>query len=356
MLRELVKEKISVWDKLKKTNLPICVYGMGDGAEKLIKIFGDYGITIAEFFASDEFVRGHFFHQWKVKKLSDILAEHDQVMIVVAFASQLPDVMDKVKQLDKEHPLVIPDMPVAGEDLFTQQYYDMHYEELNRAYHLMADDHSKKTFVDTIEYKISGNPKYLFDIEAQKDEIFQDVLCLGTEEVYADLGAYRGDTIEELLSYTNGNYKSIIAMEPDAKTFVKLQKHCEEMKQVTLYNAATWNKTETLIFDKRSGRNSKISASGKVEIPAMPLDSIVGDEIVTYIKMDIEGAESEGLDGAAKTIAKYSPKLNIAGYHRSEDLFAIPLQIDKINGNYKIYFRHHPYFPAWDNNFYCVIG
>ena len=291
-----------------------------------------------------------------MKKLSDIIAHHGEVMIVVAFASQLPDVMDKVKQLYHDYPLVIPDMPVVGDDLFTPSYYRTHYNDLCAAYELMADDVSRQTFVDTINYKISGDPHYLFKMETHKDEIFHNVLCLGQEESYVDLGAYRGDTISELLSYTQGSYKNISAMEPDSKTFTKLEKYCENMTQVALYNTAAWDSDTTLLFDKRSGRNSKLSSGGKVEISAKTLDSVAGEQCISYIKMDIEGAEREGLIGAQDTIARWTPKLNIAGYHRNEDLFAIPLQINEMNNKYKIFFRHHPYFPAWDNNFYCING
>ncbi len=354
MLRNEIIERVSVWEKLQKTTLPICVYGMGDGAQKLIRIFEEYGIEISEFFASDEFVRGHSFCGYKVKKLSDILAEHEQIMIVVAFASQLPDVMDRVKEMHTEHQLVVPDMPVVGEDLFTMEYFEEHYEDLSRAYELMADDVSRRTFVATINYKISGDPKYLFDIECGKDEIFTNVLCLGGSESYVDLGAYRGDTIDELLHYSGGEYARIWAMEPDAKTYKKLVAHCEGMQSVELHNIATWDKEDILFFDKRSGRNSKLAQGGKVQVAANSVDNITGCQLVSYIKMDIEGAEKEGLCGAEKTISAYCPKLNIAGYHRTEDLFAIPLQIHRMCADYKIYLRHHPYFPAWDNNFYCV--
>lgn len=46
------------------------------------------------------------------------------------------------------------------------------------------------------------------------------LLSLGEDETYVDLGAYNGDTVDEFLHYTNGKYKFITALEPNAKTTV----------------------------------------------------------------------------------------------------------------------------------------
>ena len=53
-----IKEKESCWEFLRKTDLPIFIYGMGDGALKILSVFEKYHIPTAGFFASDEFVRG----------------------------------------------------------------------------------------------------------------------------------------------------------------------------------------------------------------------------------------------------------------------------------------------------------
>ena len=77
-------------------------------------------------------------------------------------------------------------------------------------------------------------------------------------------------------------------------------------------------------------------------------------ESATYIKIDVEGAEENAVLGAKETISKYSPKLNIALYHRNEDMYKIPLLINSINKRYKLYMRHNPYIPDWDTNLFAV--
>ena len=84
---------------------------------------------------------------------------------------------------------------------------------------------------------------------------------------------------------------------------------------------------------------------------ATDLDSLLQGAPVTLLKMDIEGSESKALAGAAHTIVTWRPKLYVCAYHRNEDLFSLPLQILSLCPDYKLYFRHSPYIPAWESNF-----
>ena len=62
----------TLWDKLKNETRPIVVYGMGNGADKIFALCEKHGIHIADIYASDEFVRGHSFHDIRVKTYSEI--------------------------------------------------------------------------------------------------------------------------------------------------------------------------------------------------------------------------------------------------------------------------------------------
>jgi hypothetical protein len=123
------------------------------------------------------------------------------------------------------------------------------------------------------------------------------------------------------------------------------------MQNIDIYNMGAWSKKDTLIFDTQASRNSKLSSKG-VPVEVTDLDSML-DTPITMIKMDIEGSELQALEGAKETIKKYSPKLYVCAYHRNEDLFALPQKILEINPNYKLYFRHSAYIPAWESNFYA---
>lgn len=349
---ELLNEKENIWDFLAHDSKPIAVYGMGNGAEKIIAALESYGAKVSEIFASDEFVRGHSFLGYKVKKYSDVCREYDDFNVVLAFATHLDDVLENIKKINTEHPVFAPDVPVAGGGLFTIEYVKENEDQFDFVYHRLADEESRQVYLDILNFKISGKVDYLLHSFCDKNSVYSEILKLTDHEIIADLGAYDGDTIREFTAYTKGKYDHIYALEPDPKNFRKLSKNTENMTNIDIYNMGAWSRCDTLIFDKQGSRNSKLSSRG-VPTPVCDIDSLINAP-VTMIKMDIEGSELEALKGAEKTIKAHCPKLYICAYHRNEDLFSLPMKILELNPDYKLYFRHSKYIPAWESNFYCI--
>lgn len=347
---EFIKEK-NVWDTLKDSDKPLVLYGMGLGAEKIMSELEQRGMRADDIFASDEFVRGHSFKGYKVLRYSEVCEKHKDFNVVLCFASRIDEVIDRIAEIDGEHTVFAPDVPVAGGGLFTREYITENEEKFDRAYSLLADEESKRVYKDILNFKVSGKIKYLLSSFCDKSKVYSDILNLNEDEEIIDLGAYDGDTIREFTAATGGKYKHITALEPDKKSYKKLLKNTDGMKNISTLNMGVWSKRDTLIFDAEAGRNSKLSAEG-VSIEVTDIDSL--NIAPTFIKADIEGSEMKALEGAEKTIKKYLPKLYICAYHRNEDLFALPLKIKELSEKYKIYFRHSKYIPAWESNFYCV--
>ncbi len=341
-----------LWSVLEKEKLPLLLYGMGNGADMIIEELEKRGLCFADTFASDGFVRGQLFHGKKVLSLSQAEEKYGEFVVLMTFAVHDEKTLDFVKELSKKHRLYSPTVPVAGKGLFTLEYIKENEERFDRAYSLLADEKSKATFLDVLNFKVSGKPKYLFSCQSEKSEAYENILKLSSNETIADLGAYDGDTIREFLRYTGGKYGHIFAFEPDGKNFKKLVQKTDGMEELSLFNLGAWSKKETLLFEKKAGRNSRKSTGG-VPMSFDSVDNIIKTPL-SFIKMDIEGAELNALDGAKEAIKKYKPKLYVCAYHRNEDFFALPEKILSLNPDYKIFLRHHPYIPAWETNFYCV--
>ncbi len=343
----------SVWQRLKTDGKPVVLYGMGDGADKVLNAFERYKIKASAVMASDDFVRGQSFHGFEVKRLSQLEEEYGDFNIALCFASQLEDVMSHIKSVAKRHTVLVPSVPAFGNTLFDNNFISQNAEAMKNAYTLLGDELSKKVYKNVLKFYYTGELYLLDEITTDKDEAFKSLLNLSDSEVYVDLGAYNGDTIDEFLHYCKGTYRKIVAFEPNAKNFAKLQTHCCNMSNIDLWQLGAYSRNTVLTFNNKAGRNSAISDKG-VETRVAAVDSILCGLAASYIKADVEGADIETVLGMKKTLQNFKPKLNFAAYHRFEDIFRLPLLIKQINPEYKIFLRHHPYIPAWDTNLYCV--
>ena len=339
-----------VWEKLRHSDKPVVLYGMGNGADKILDIFAQRDIPCADIFASDGFVRGHTFRGMRVKTYAQIEQQYEDFAVVLAFATQRPEVLAHIYEIARKHPVFAPDVPVAGITRFSRAFYKLHEAEFEKACSLLIDTASKECFERIINFKIGGDIRLLQPF-FEKERVYGELLRLHGETI-VDLGAYDGDTVREFAA-ADPAYKKIIALEPDAKNFQKLLKKCAGFRDIEAHNAGAWNREDTACFGAQASRNSAVGVKG-APVRLTAVDTLV-HEPITLLKMDIEGSESKAIEGAAKTIRSYHPKLYICAYHRSEDLFALPLQIHKICPDYRFYVRHHAYIPAWESNFYGVI-
>ena len=345
-------ENKGVWETLQYTNDPIIMYGTGNGADKVFEIFNELNISVAGVTASDGFVRERYFHGFRVTPISDFLEKYEKFTVVITFGSSRPEVIENIKKISEKQSVLVPCVPVIGNEIFDRKFLEENEEKLNKAYSLLADEKSKEVFKNYVNFEFSGKLEYLFNMECDISVPFNEYLKLEETENFIDIGAYRGDTVEQFLTFTNGKYSNILAVEPDPKTYKKLMENCKDLKNFKVLNAAVSSTDGTVEFSNVAGRQSTIGSG--VEIPSYSLDKLSENFIPSYIKIDAEGAEIDIINGGRHLISKHKPKIKIATYHKNRDIFEIPIILKELNENYKIYMCHHPYIPAWDTDFYCV--
>ena len=131
---ELFAEE-DLYCRLKNSNKSILIYGMGDGAAKIINVLKLRGIKISGIFASDDFVRYQNFMGFTVKKLSELVSEFSDPIILVAFSSKLSDVRENVDRIRSEYELYIPDVNVSGDflEVFDREFLTKNFQQLNPA-------------------------------------------------------------------------------------------------------------------------------------------------------------------------------------------------------------------------------
>lgn len=348
-----------MWDELRAESRPVVIYGMGNGADKLIEKFELLGIRYSDIFASDGFVRGHSFRGVRVKSFAEIRETYSDFVIVLSFGSNRGEVIDMLSEIDAQYDMYVPDMPVAGvEEFFDREFYNSNYNEIVRAYESLADEDSKRAYASIINFKLFGRLKYLEGAYSDVAEMYSLMPAADVRTVI-DAGAYNGDTAREMKSYFP-NLKTVYALEPDKRNFKKLAKYSEAECEISVVaiNSAAWSEDECGVFFQSGNRNSTISATVSYEneearVSLLKIDSVTNEK-TDYIKYDVEGAEREALAGSHAVISSYRPTLLVSLYHRSRDLFELVNMLAEKYLGYKLYIRRLRCLPAWEINLVMV--
>lgn len=215
-----------------------------------------------------------------------------------------------------------------------------------------------KCYVDSQpkEAVLNGLPVYPADVFLHEYQGEQVVIATAfyEKEIYRQLSdsleessiINAGKLINELtvcnfLKWSGNKYKEIISFEPDACCYKKCGEKLKNVKNLSLVNKGAWSKEDKLRFEATGVSDSKISEYGNTEIVTCRLDDVLQDKQVTFLKMDIEGAEKEALIGAERIIRIHKPKLAISVYHKKEDIWEIPKLLLEMNPHYRFYLWHY---------------
>jgi len=167
-------------------------------------------------------------------------------------------------------------------------------------------------------------------------------------DIVIDAGACFGDTALAF-AITVGPQGRIYSFEPmpdQRKVFeTNMAGNPDIQKTIELFEWALDSRSGRTLRFSKSGAASRISKeSGEFAVETITIDDFVSKfELprVDFIKMDIEGAESSALAGAAETIRKFKPRLAISAYHSLHDLVGLIGKIQEIDIKYRFYFDHH---------------
>ena len=96
-----------------------------------------------------------------------------------------------------------------------------------------------------------------------------------------------------------------------------------------------------VLFDSIGEAGSAFCNTGNFEVDCISLDEELRNEMPSFLKLDIEGAEADALEGAQNIIKTFKPIIAICVYHRPPDLWQIPLFLNQLNTDYIFFLRIH---------------
>lgn len=337
-------ETIRDVEYLKKSNLPIILYGYGALANFIQKLLLNNGIIINHVIVGKEYyVPNSFFHHYPIEQENDVLNRYPKMNVILAFGNYRNKKVELLKNSSVAYCIFFD--PAAVQFNFGDYYNTIkeNTPELENFYLQLSDEHSRNLMVAFFNAKISGNSETLANLNINGEkQYFPEFLHLLDNEVLVDVGAFDGDTILAFNEKTQGKYSKIYAFEPSKCNIEKLKTNTSQLNNIEIFEKGCFSCKKTLYFQE-GGESSVVSNEGNIKIDVDALDNIVGGK-VTFIKMDIEGSELEALKGAQEIIRSNVPRLAISLYHRPDDFFSIPQYIYSLNNSYKFYLRHYGLF------------
>ena len=346
---------------LRRSGEKIALYGMGNGAAKLIDVLHANSLECDAVFASDGFVRGQDFLGHRVLTLAQTEALLGDFTVLVGFASARPEVISSVKALRKRHKTLIPDINVCGDhlELFDRRFFEENFSRLNRLYDALSDETSRRFLVSLVNFKLSGDPEPLWELDSLSQNR-TDELCV---RAFADLGAYTGDTLAEQIA-EHPELEILVAFEPDKWAFGRLTSAADRfrgsLRKAILVNAAAGDAEKIAVLDGQ-GRGSGLDTQSVCpglrnhkprQVSVKTLDSVVGElsgVCIDLVKFDVEGSERAALAGAVKTLGSHRPAVEMSVYHNRSDLTELFEALKNLYPDADFYLsKKCPCFPAWD--------
>ncbi len=207
-------------------------------------------------------------------------------------------------------------------------------------YDLLADEKSREIFTKLINFKISFDFDFMQGFTNNHEgQYFDKEIIPKIENIcFVDGGGYVGDTASEVIK-NYPDFEKIYLIEPIAENLRIAKRDLAEYKNIEFIPLGLSDKKTTLHFNEEKSFSS-IYGRGTLSVEVDKLDNIINGR-VDFIKLDIEGAEQDAIDGMSETIKKYKPILAICIYHKAEDWYKIPQKILSIESEYKIYLRHY---------------
>jgi FkbM family methyltransferase len=217
-----------------------------------------------------------------------------------------------------------------------------HRSEYQALHERLADDRSRAVLDAVIGFRRTLDPALLEPVVTEHDLYAPEGLFEFTDkEVYVDGGSYDGDTIRSFIARVHGRFADVYGFEPDPVTFAKLTANFRDEPRVHPIHAGLHSHGGTLRFRDDASRGAIFAADGEIEMPVTTIDAVIGDRPLSYVKMNIEGAEIDALNGGRNAIRRWRPRLAISVYHRASDLWRIPQLVLELNPDYDLYLRQH---------------
>jgi FkbM family methyltransferase len=233
--------------------------------------------------------------------------------------------------------------------------------DVRRGFEVLGDDRSRLEYVTQVRWRLTGDSSWLAHPVPGPQYLVTDVASPLPDEVVLDCGAYDGDTLRSWIKSRGASFARYFAMEPDPLSHARLETYIAGLPPETAarvrvlpYSVASYTGLAT--FSASGSLSSSIREDGGITVDCIRLDDLEKElegAVPTFLKVDIEGAELDALEGGTELLRRTHPMIAIASYHRQDHLWRVPLALRDLWSQYQCFLRPHNE-EGWDLILYAV--
>ena len=211
-------------------------------------------------------------------------------------------------------------------------------------YNRLSDQASKATYLAAIKSRLTGQAGYI--PRSPYPQYSHPEVQPAPGDHVCEGGVDNGISTEQIAAWvTEQGY--VHGFEPVPESYVKGREYLAPFPQISLINKALWSHSGTMPFSVQPGSHcsARIRQEGNSTCLCESIDEYFRDKRLDMIKLDVEGAESQVLAGAAQSLIRHKPKLSICIYHNAgRDLVDVPWLLLQSSDHIHAYIGHHTYW------------
>lgn len=340
------RERRQLSDRLRSSKY-LCLFGAGQVGQAVSFDLAAADIPVSFFCDNNPVLWGKTVNRDIVCISVKELERHKNDVLILVTTGYFRAVCAQLSAAGFENVLAVPQLYFRNNAYWDTVECAFVKEQVRLLIDLLDDDQSRRVVAVTARNWFGrSDAHYGFGAIAEPDQYFpQGIIMLSDRETFVDVGAFDGDTLVSFLSRVNGRFEHVFAYELEPNCFRKLTVAIKTMDKpvqdrITAYNMGLYDINTSVGYIPNTTSSSINAAAGAQGKVVTLTDHLKGRD-VTFIKMDIEGAEPKALKGAEGTIRSCSPKLAICVYHEPPHLWEIPFFIKKCVPGYRLFLRHH---------------
>ena len=328
-------------EKMKQSGKDIVIFGAGDAGRLAQESLLQQGMEIKFFIDNSPSKWNSIINRKKVLNPDSLRHYSNLLVIICCWDSEgIYRQLFKLGIKDIEQNFYTAIMARKDREFFSQ-----HLKEVSELEQLLSDKKSRRLLL-LLLHSLTLDNHILNSIHEGNQYFFDKEFDIKDDETIIDAGAFTGDTVEEIINRFGTIFKTIHCFEPNENNFQKLLNFIAKRKlgaKVITHKLALSDKRSTLNFSgSGSGYHlNSINETSEEGVEAVTIDELFKDQPVSFIKMDIEGAEVMALRGGRSVIQRDKPRLAICVYHFPEHLWEIPKLVKSFVPEYRLFLRHH---------------